>query len=389
MKASDYNGVSVLIVDGYARQTLPMAEGFRQLRCKVFTVCFSKLDVGYQTRYSSPILIKCGKENYSEQERIVCNLIRTGQFGIVVPMTDYSAIYLAKNKKELSQYAYIAVNNSDVFELAIDKLKTSKVCAEYKIPSPVTLFSDDPVTEIQRRSINYPVVIKPKTACGSIGFNIADDEEHLKRILSNYDGANGEMFVQEYIPQSGSQYGAEVYRDYKGNVVFSLVYEKPRWYPLDGGAATIIVSVHIDEIKKMAESLLEAINWRGYANLDFVIDSRDGKPKIIEVNARISAVVKLDYCCGINIARLIYNDAFKIESYVDDYKDGIKTSCFLTELLWFVKSPKRFRQKPIFLNRKNTSDVIFSWSDIMPSIAFCLQSVKNYKHAMRMRKRKR
>jgi len=378
----------VLIVDGYARQTLPITYGFCQIHCEVTIVCYSKSDVGYQTKYANHILLKCGKENYSEQEKLVCELIKSGDYDLVVPMTDYSAIYLAKNKAFLSKYAYLAINDPEVFNLAIDKTETMKLCLENHIPAPVTLITNEPTNELKEKNIQYPLVIKPKTACGSIGFSIINNEEHLTRILSSYDGSNGEIFIQEYIPQKGPQYGAEVYRNRDGSFAFTLIDEKPRWFPLDGGSPTINISVHNNEMKIISEKLLSAMNWHGYANIDFVFDCRDEIPKVLEINGRISAAVKLDFCCGINVAEIIYEDAFGTPKHCNDYKDGIKTSCFLTELLWFIKSPERFKQKPIFLNRKNTKDVIFSWGDLKPTIGFCLQSIRNYRHAMKKRERK-
>ena len=59
----------VLIIDGYARQTLPMAKGFHDIGCHVTVVCFSKLDVGYQSKYPDrKILLGCPKDDYPEQE---------------------------------------------------------------------------------------------------------------------------------------------------------------------------------------------------------------------------------------------------------------------------------------------------------------------------------
>ena len=210
----------------------------------------------------------------------------------------------------------------------------------------------------------------------------------MKKKILRYNMENGELFAQEFIPQDGSQYGAEVFRDKMGRFVFTLIDEKPRWFPLDGGSPTINVSIHNEEMKTIAEKLLTALNWHGYANIDFVVDSRDNQPKIIEINARISAAVKLEYCCGINVAKVIYADAFGETRIENDYLDGIKTSCILTELLWFTKSKERFHQKPMFFNRNNTTDVIFSWRDPMPFLVFCIQSILNYRKAMAKRKRK-
>lgn len=380
---------SVLITDGYARQTLPMARSFHELGCRVTVLCFSKSDVGYLTKYADRhILMQCEKDDYGKQTEEVRALLKTGEYELVVPMTDYSAIYLAENKPEFSQYAYIAVNDKKSFDLAIDKINTMRICAENGIPAPKTLFSAEPLKDIDASGLEYPLVVKPRTACGSIGFSIIHDRGQLERALESYDAENGPLFIQEYIPQNGSQFGAEAFRDRNGRFASVLINEKPRWFPLDGGSPTINMTIHDEKMHRMAQELLDAMDWNGYANIDFVKDCRTGEPKIIEINGRISAAAKLNFRAGVDIGRLILENAFADEiTCYDSYPDHVKTSCCLTELLWFLKSPNRFCTKPSVFNRKNNRDVIFSWRDIRPFFGFCLQSVRNYKHAMQKRRR--
>lgn len=385
-----WSNKKILIIDGYARQTLPMAKAFKKLGCYVTILCFSKLDIGYATKYANKkILFGVKKEDYDSQFNVVKEILQNDKYDLVVPMTDYSATYLSKNKQELTKYAYIAVNDFDVFKLAIDKSETMKICAEKGLLAPKTLFSKNPLEDIENSSLQYPLVVKPKTACGSIGFNIVKDYEHLKKVVLSYPQENGEYFIQEYIPQGeNSQFGAEVYRDKNGKFSSLLINEKPRWYPIDGGSPTINITVHNDELVNLSKSLLEEMNWHGYANIDFVIDERDGKPKILEVNGRISAAVKINYVAGYNIAKLLLEDAFEEETTIyGDYKDGLSVSCCLTEFLWFLKSKKRFKSKPNILFKRRNKDVIFSFSDPKPFFVFCIQSLKNYKTAMNKRKR--
>ena len=137
----------------------------------------------------------------------------------------------------------------------------------------------------------------------------------------------------------------------------------------------------------MYKKLLDKMDWIGYANIDFALDFRDNTPKVLEVNGRLSAAVSLDESVGYNVSKLIYETAFSSTNTIyGDYLDNIKVSCILTELLWFIKSKDRLN-KPTMFNRKNTKDVIFRFNDQKPFFAFCIQSLKNYKHAMEQRKR--
>jgi len=375
----------ILIIDGFARQTLPMSKAFKKLGCQVTVLCFSKLDVGYASRYpDKKIIFNCKKHEYSKQLEFVHSLIKKNKFDVVIPMTDNSAIYLANNKVELSKYTKIAVNDLKIFDLAIDKLNTMRVCSENNIGSPITLFSSNPIKDIEKSHIKFPIVIKPRTASGSIGFNIIENKEKL----SNYNNSNG-LFIQEYIPQNTSQFGTEVFRDRKGNFKSLLVNEKPRWFPIDGGSPTINTTIINKKMVQMSKDLLDAMNWNGYANIDFLLDSRDNELKIIEINARISAAVKLNFIAGIDIAKLILENELNQEvTNYNHYTEGVSIRCLLTELLWFIKSKDRFNTKPSIFKILKSKSVIFSWKDPFPFIVFTIQSLMNYKSEMKKRSRK-
>ena len=313
--------------------------------------------------------------------------MESNQYDLIIPMNDYAAIYLADHKEHLKQFAHIVVNDLPIFKLAINKLNTMKLCEENGIPSPKTFFVENAEELLLRNDLMFPLVVKPQTACGSIGFNIVENKKHLIKVL-NTDAGNGPVFAQEYIPQDGPQYGAEAFRNKDGSYSFVLIDKKPRWFPLDGGSPTINVTMHDDTMADMARKLLEAMDWVGYANIDYVVDSRTNEPKIIEVNGRISAAVTIDEAAGINVAELICQNEFGDSATIyPDYKDDIRVSCILTEILWFIKSPDRKKNKPSMFYRKNTKDVIFRLNDPKPFFAFCVQSLKNYRHAMEQRKR--
>ena len=47
----NYKGKKVLLLDGYGRQIPSLLHQLHQLGCAVTTICESKLDVGYTSRY--------------------------------------------------------------------------------------------------------------------------------------------------------------------------------------------------------------------------------------------------------------------------------------------------------------------------------------------------
>ena len=385
-----YNNISVLIFGAGGRQTLPMCRGFYKLGCRVTVYCSHKMDTGYMTRFKhKKILFDKSKANGEDFYTFGARLIKTGDYDLVVPMGDKTAMFLSQNKEEFSKYAKIAVNDWDVFSKVIDKSKTMLICEENGIPAPRTLYSEDPVTEIREKGLSYPVVVKPKTGVGSIGFNIVHSEEKLKKLLEDYDNSNGPLLVQEYIEQGDQpQYGAEFFRDRDGVIRSKLIFKKPRWFPLDGGSTVCAVSVHDDEILDSCTRLLDALNWEGTANFDLVWDEKEKKAKILEINPRVSAIVKLSFVVGIDVARLMVENAMGYPvTDMTEYEDNKQISCLLVDCLWLVKSKDRFRSKPSWFARWRIKDTIFSWDDPIPTIGFIYESFTGYRSAMSKRKR--
>ena len=365
-----------------------MCKGFYSLGCDVTAYCESKLDTGYLTRFKTRSVLY-DKKSKSSFYQYGVQLIESKQYDLVVPIGDEGAAFLSKHKKELEKYCKIAVNDWGVFEQIIDKSKTMKVCNDNNIPAPITLISDNPLEEIQEGRIGFPVVVKPKTGVGSIGFNIIRDEKRLEEYLKSYDNSNGPILVQEYIEQGDNpQFGVDVFRDRDGIIRMAIACKVSRWYPIDGGSRLHSISIHDPEMVGNCIKLVEKLNYVGFANMDLVWDINDKKAKILEINGRTGASVKLDYLSGIDVAKLILQNelGLTVDSALE-YQDGKEVSCFLVDLLWFIKSPKRFSTTPSWFNRRPIKDLVFSWNDPFPAFGFLVTSIKGFRKSMNKRKR--
>ena len=385
-----YKNVSVLIFGAGGRQALPVCKGFYQLGCNVICYCKSKLDTGYMTRYKTKAIIFDHVKNDGEDfnscgER----LIKENRYDLVVPLGDAAAIFLSSRKKEISQFSKVAVNDWTVFQNAIDKLKTMQICQENNIPAPHTIITEDPKAEINHQDVVFPVVVKPRTGVGSVGFQIIRNRKKLDEYLEKYDNRNGPLLIQEYIEQgSHPQYRADLFRDRDGNFKLAMVGEVTRWYPLDGGSGIFAYTIHDAEIADNCKRLLDTIQWNGYANIDMVWDTKTGEAKILEINGRTGATIKLDYIAGANISELILENelGFPVTDMLK-YDDNYRMTCLLPDILWFLKSKNRFKTKPSWFDRRGVHDSIFSWDDPLPTLGFILHSIKGFRKSMSKRKR--
>lgn len=377
----------VLLMEASSRQVLPIARELYRMNYDVTTVCEKKTDLGYVTRYKTRCLVFDDVDsNVNLANEIYSKLVEENLYDIVLPLSDFSAEIAARNKEYWNRLGcYVAVNELDTFLLAFDKLNTMRVCMDNNIPCPKTFLAENEYS-VLKEDINYPVVIKPRSGCGSIGFHIVNDRTSLENVLKN--NINGPLLVQEFIPQNGKQYNAHFLLDENHEVKSFVCTEKCRWFPLDGGASTMCRTIENDLIYSNCETLLKKIKWVGYCDIDLMEDPRDGSIRIIEINARISANIKICMFSGVNVVKQIVElSESKPVTSLKSYKKDYKLRCIHTDVLWFIKSSKRFSTNPSWFSVKNTTDQIFAFSDPIPVIVFSFSSLFKYKKEMEKRKR--
>ncbi|MCR5610587.1 MAG: ATP-grasp domain-containing protein [Clostridiales bacterium] len=376
----------VLLFEGRARQSLPLAEAFKKMDCEVTALCESKLDVAYVSRYFDNKLIGvCSNTDEEGTAKQVEELVKTGEYDLVVPTTDFSAMILAKYRERFIPYCHVASNEWSVFQIAADKNKTMKVCTDCGLPCPRTLFDVDSIDKVT--GLQYPIVVKPKTGYGAIGFKKVNDRVELEKLLDGLSAEEIRQFVfQEYIPQTDLQYECAMFMDDNNEAKTALVFSKNRWFPVEGGSSTLNITVERADIVESCTKLLQAINWRGAADIDLIQDPRDGTAKIMEINPRVSGSVKIAFIAGTDQARQMIElaEGKDVTAY-REYEYGWRLRCFQTDLLWFLKSKDRFKAKPSWFSWKRTREQIFSFRDPIPWFAFSIKGIKNYRSEMKKR----
>ena len=377
----EFKGIRVLVLEGYARQSLPLIKAFDKMGCEVTALCNSKLDVAYVCRYTThKVLGICDRERVEETTEQIRSLLKTGNYDVVVPTVDFSAEIVSKHKEEFSKYAKVVSNDYDVYDIAGDKQKTMEVCMANNIPCPITLSNVKSVEEVIDSGIKFPIVVKPRVGYGAVGFHKIDSRQGLEKLTKAMPEIFDGCVFQEYIPQTGLQYECAMFIDNNNEVKTSLVFSKNRWFPVTGGSSTLNITVEYPEIVESCTALLKKINWRGAADIDLIFDPRDGVAKIMEINPRVSGSVKICFVSGVNQAQqmleLVYGEEV---TRFDKYVIGQRLRCTQTDILWFLKSPDRFRSKPSWFSVRKTKDHTFCIDDPLPWFVFLLQGLKRYK----------
>lgn len=386
---SDLEGIKVLLLEGFARQSMPMMEALHKNGCHITTYNKSKLDMGYSSRYPDKKLIRFwDREDEQASYEALLEVLKEDKYDVTIPLTDFSATMLSKHKEELKKYTNPAVNDWDIFIGAADKINTMIACMDNNIPCPKTLRQAETLADVLASELEYPFIIKPRVGYGSIGFHRIDNEDDLRKHFETSVEKFGGMVVQEYIPQTGTQYKCEVFIDGNGEVKSAHVFDKTRWYPIDGGSTCCSTSVDRPDIVESSVKLLKALGWKGYGDVDLIEDPRDGIAKVMEINPRITASVKVCIKSGVDFARQIveYETGRDVTDY-NEYEKGICLRYMHTDLLWFIESPNRFKAKPSWFSWKRTCDQIWSIKDPLPWFTYTIQGFAKFGKEKKKRKR--
>ena len=385
----DFKGVRVLVLDGYGRQVAIILKELHKLGCITTTLNCSKLDVGYTSRYpKKKILEPSVRYDLNELKRVLDREIPTGNYDVVFPMNEGATDVLWANKELYQKYVKYACAGEEGFVNAYDKQLTMTLCQKNGINCPITKMDDETLEEFLSK-VSFPLALKPRKGSGSRGFHKVDTKEQLFSLIESGEVKVEEYVIQEFIKEGETHRVSYTFIDNEGNVKTSLMAKSTRPYPLVVGTNSLFQSCQMPEITAQAEKLLKLMNWKGYASVCFIESDEDHIPKVMEINGRISASIKMSVLCGAHVVRQLMEMAYDmpVTEYSRDYREDMRLRHFQADMMWFIKSPTRFKCKPCWFSPIRTSDVVFSWSDPIPWFAYTISCFARYKGEMEKRKR--
>lgn len=385
----DYRGKRILILDGYGRQIPSMLKQFHELGLIITTVNDSKLDVGYASRYPQHKIVEPGIRNDRELlKRVIDREVFSGNYDIIFPVieksTDILSTYVAEGK--LSDLKVLCAPR-DAFLKAYNKQETMRICMENGIPCPITKMDDESLDEYLAK-VSYPLACKPRKGSGGAGFKKVNSREELQRYIDDGTIVVEEYVIQEYIPQTEHMNNCYVMLDDDHAPVYSVAIETCRWYPVDGGPGCFGRTIDKPIVNESAVKLLQAMGWSGFAQVSFMVDPRDGLPKVSEINGRISAGVKMMDLVGCTPMKYLLDRAYglPLEPIGHKIPVGQGLRYFHTDILWLLKSPNRFRSDPSWFDFRHSKDYIFSIKDPLPFFSYTIEHMLTYKKDMEKRK---
>lgn len=258
---------------------------------------------------------------------------------LIIPNSDETVYILSMNKARLTPLYRVATPSWDVIKNIYIKKNTYELAKKLNIPIPTSHFPSS-IQEVEELDIRYPVVIKPSIRDNLYpkvhvkAYRINNKQELIKtyRYVSQFIDPS-EIIVQDLIPG-----GAEVLYSFcpffkNGTILTSITARRPRQHPMTfGHASTFAELVHIPKLKEMAEQILQAIDYYGFGEVEFMYDKRDNTYRFLEINPRIWGWHSLAIAAGADYPAMLYMDVFNQPFEIPRSKETMKWIRLTTDI---------------------------------------------------------
>jgi D-aspartate ligase len=235
---------------------------------------------------------------------------------IVIPTDDISAILIAEHADFLGRWFRFPRQDAGLARTLADKRELYQLCARLGVPCPEAIFptSWEEARDFAR-STGFPVVAKipqlwlvPKAARVKSSTIVPTLDELADLYHRLGDQAASNLILQEHIP-TGEDWFFHGYCDASSATLAGFTGVKVRSYPAYAGPTTLGRWVSNDELREQAEWLFKAVAYRGIMDMDYRLDLRDGRYKLLDFNPRVGAQFRLfEDDAGIDVVRAMHLD---------------------------------------------------------------------------------
>lgn len=270
--------------------------------------------------------------------------------GLLLGITDATNTAFSSAFASNSLAGNLGVDPSSYRKLT-DKSRLFESSSRLSVPAPKTeLVTDIDSALAAAVDMTYPVIIKPALSRVRVNDRIvptsvrlASGSDDVRKSLENCPWfPDVPVLVQQFIPGHGAGVFCLYDRDH---AVAWFAHRRIREKPPSGGVSVLCESASVDPVlQRYAESLLRDAAYRGVAMVEFRIGA-DGRPYLMEVNARFWGSLQLAIDSGVDFPWLYYRMLMGDEvAPVKGYEVGRRLRWFLGDLdnlILQLRDPRR------------------------------------------------
>jgi predicted ATP-grasp superfamily ATP-dependent carboligase len=232
---------------------------------------------------------------------------------VLIAAGDAELRVLSQHHAELSTVFRLAVPPWETIRWTHDKRLTYERAAMLGIDYP-RCYNPRDLQELAELDCRFPVVLKPTVREQRNPFTRdkawrVDDRAALMARYREAAAMVGEraIVLQELIAGGGTAQFSYAAVWQRGAPVASLVARRTRQYPIDFGyTSTYVETIAQDEVEEAACRFLKSIDYSGLVEVEFKRDHRDGRFKILDVNARAWTWNALGSIAGVDFAHVLW-----------------------------------------------------------------------------------
>lgn len=375
----------ILLLEGQNGQAPSTARALHELDTKVYAIIEGRINAGYGSRYIDKKITCKHKDIYdNEYKSLLFDFLSRQKIDVIIPLGDKSARFLSQNKQEIENtfHASCAVQDFPLFDLAQNKQKLMALCEKSHLPHPRTrkIENNDASIDAAIDYVGFPAMLKPDVGMGARGIVLVNSREEIKEKIATTQSVYSTCTLQQFIRHTGIYYNVMLYRDADGKILNHTIMQIMRYFPLKGGTSSYCKTINDDYLVQICATVLERLNWVGFADFDIMQEQGTNDLKILEINPRIPASIHSAYVSGINFPRMIVEGTLHLPVHTYQYNYGKEVRFFGLDVMWFLFSPDRFKFKPSWFKfwGKNVFYQDGSLKDPFPMMMGCLEGVTKY-----------
>lgn len=308
---------------------------------------------------------------------------------VLLPCTDTWTRAVAGLPDDLRRRFPASVPSLPVVEGFTDKDRFRALVTRLDIPSPRSQTIDDirdlsGVSDAEIESGFLKPVDSQRFSARFEGKGFwAHDRSEALRLVAKARAAGVALMLQEWIPGDASHNVLiDCFVDRHGTIAGMVARRKIRRHPWRLGNTASAVTIPMSNVTEpvaVSRRIIESVGHRGIFSAEFKFDARDGRFKILEVNARLFWYVGHTAAAGLDLAWMSYLDALERPvPRVRAYRTGlyglyeINDAAALRGALRSGTRPIGPVLRPWLLAHR----ALFSWRDPGPAVMEVLADVR-------------
>jgi len=256
---------------------------------------------------------------------------------VLFPTHDQYIWPISRHAKRLEPWYIIPFSRWETMRRLHDKREQLETARRVGVDIPKTVFVDDD-DDLARGAdeIGFPAIFKPVE---SLAFKVRFRRHVLEiasrdELLRVYDKVRdcGTLMLQDIVPGGDEElYTLGSYLDAQSRPLAQFTGHKLRQHPPRFGHVSMAVSLWVPELAEAGLRLLHELGYHGVSQVELKRDPRDGRYRLMEVNARHWMWHSLATACGVNLSLAAYRDAIGDPYVARRQNDGLKWVVSLTD----------------------------------------------------------